>query len=201
MQYKMETNLIGDLQPNDSWFAQIKTQSKTEAYITPLNTDLVETYCQIGIAAYLDHYTHLWKTGNPDPYFNQYYRAEQVLIDLDNSNLVHALIYVQKKPVGILKLDLNRQHPNFYPGNTLFLEKIYILKAYTGLGLGRALLDQFCEWGRQLNRQGLWLETMFKGPARQFYIKYGFRHLGDTSVPYPEVLPQEKGMWVVGVDL
>lgn len=197
----METSQLDPSKPEVHWFAQLKTQKGVAVSLTSVNAELVETYCRIGIAAYLDHYTQLWKTGDPSPYFDSYYKPEQVLKDIENPNLVHNLIAIQKNPVGILKLDLNRQHNTFYPGNTLFLEKIYIQKAYTGAGLGKALIDQCCEWGQKLNRKGLWLETMFKGPARNFYLKYGFRYLGNTSVPYSEVLPDEKAMWVVGLDL
>ena len=94
-----------------------------------------------------------------------------------------------------------RLHGDFHPGNALFLEKIYLRKAFTGLGLGSALMHQFCSWGRELGMKGLWLETMYRGPARSFYLKHGFRFLGTTEVPYPEVLKAEKAMWAVGIDL
>jgi hypothetical protein len=42
---------------------------------------------------------------------------------------------------------------------------------------------------------------MYKGPARSFYLNLGFRFLGTTQVPYPEVLEAEKAMWAIGYDL
>ena len=183
------------------WQATVRTRNGALAETIRVTTETIEAYCQTGISAYLEHYTQLWPGGDPSPYFNQYYQHDQVARDLENPAFLHGLVLVEGHTAGIFKLDLNRGRSNFYPDNALFIEKIYLKNAYTGLGLGSALLQQFCRWGRDLGRKGVWLETMYKGPARSFYLKHGFRFLGTTQVPYPEVLEAEKAMWAVGYDL
>lgn len=184
------------------WQRQVLlTRNGVLAKTVPVTPESIEDYCRTGIEAYLEHYTQLWPGGDPSPYFNQYYREEQVARDLENPAFVHGLVQVEGQHAGIFKLDLKRSSGDFHPGNALFLEKIYLRKAFTGLGLGSALMHQFCSWGRELGMKGLWLETMYRGPARSFYLKHGFRFLGTTEVPYPEVLKAEKAMWAVGIDL
>ena len=183
------------------WQAQVITPNGVLAKTITVTADTIEAYCQTGKLAYLDHYRQLWPDGDPGPYFNQYYQEKQVAHDLENPGFVHGLVQVEGHTAGIFKLDLNRSSSDFYPGNALFIEKIYLKKAYTGLGLGSALMHQFCNWGRELGKKGVWLETMYKGPARSFYLNLGFRFLATTQVPYPEVLEAEKAMWAVGYDL
>lgn len=183
------------------WQAQVSTRNGVLAHLVPVTPETIGDYCQTGIAAYLEHYTHLWPEGDPSPYFNHYYREEQVARELENPAFVLGLVQVEGRHAGIFKLDLKRSSADFHPGKALFLEKIYLKKAYTGLGLGSVLMQQFCSWARAIGMKGLWLETMYKGPARSFYLKHGFRFLGTTEVPYPEVLEAEKAMWAVGIDL
>lgn len=183
------------------WQAQVSALNGVVAKTIPVTPDTIEEYCQTGIAAYLEHYTHLWPAGDPSPYFNQYYRKEQVARELQNPAFVHGLVQAEGQTAGIFKLDLNRVSGDFHPGKALFVEKIYLKNAYTGMGLGSALLHQFCNWARELGMKGLWLETMYRGPARSFYLKHGFRFLGTTEVPYRQVLEAEKAMWAVGIDL
>jgi ribosomal protein S18 acetylase RimI-like enzyme len=62
-------------------------------------------------------------------------------------------------------------------------------------------MEAVAELALDMDRPFVWLETMQKGPARHFYDKLGFRVLGETAVPYPEVLPSEKAMWIMGKNL
>ena len=62
-------------------------------------------------------------------------------------------------------------------------------------------MHQFYDWAQELNLKGIWLETMLKGPARNFYIQNGFQYLGPTAVPYPQVLEGERAMWIMGREL
>lgn len=184
-----------------NWEISLQMKNGIRANTILVTRDTLTNYCETGIAAYLDHYTHLWKNGNPEPYFNQYYQPEVVKNDLENENFKHGIVSIAGEMVGIFKLDLNRPHPDFFPGNTLFIEKLYLKKIVTGGGLGSALMHQFCDWARQLDKRGIWLETMYKGPARNFYTQYGFEYLGPTAVPYPEVFEDERDMWTMGLKL
>ncbi|MFM1879049.1 MAG: hypothetical protein RLZZ241_1915 [Bacteroidota bacterium] len=184
-----------------NWHVSIPTGHDLTLKTRLVTSENLTTYCEIGIQAYLDHYTHLWEDQNPAPYFNRYYLLERASKDLENPAFVHGFLEVSGTLAGIFKLDLTKEHPNFFPGNSLFLEKLYLKKAHTGCGYGGLLLRQFMDWGLELNLGGLWLETMFKGPARQFYLKQGFRHLGNTAVPYPQVKESERAMWIMGIDL
>lgn len=179
----------------------LQTNNGTIAQTHLVTQEHISAYCKTGIEAYLDHYTHLWKNGDPSPYFNQYYQPASVKTDLKNLDFIHGIISIEGERIGIFKLDLSRSHPEFFPGKTLFVEKLYLAKTATGCGLGTALMHQFYDWAQELNLKGIWLETMLKGPARNFYIQNGFQYLGSTAVPYPQVLEGERAMWIMGREL
>lgn len=157
-------------------------------------------YCETGVQAYREHYLHLWQEGDPSPYLERHFSLEQVLADLEKPALRHGLLQYGQQWAGIFKLDLGRDSGGFYPGQALFVEKIYLKKAYTGLGLGGALIQGLRAYARSIGRRALWLETMQKGPAQSFYLQQGFRYISDAEVPYPQVLPREKAMWVMGLE-
>lgn len=182
------------------WCPLLSTRTGEPALCLPVVPANAGAYCETGVQAYREHYLHLWQEGDPRPYLERHFSLEQVLNDLENPALRHGLLQYRREWVGIFKLDLSRDSGDFYPGRGLFLEKIYLKKACTGLGLGGALLQGLRAYARSIGRQAIWLETMRKGPARAFYLQQGFRFLSDTEVPFPQVLPQERAMWVMGLE-
>ena len=158
----------------------------------------IAEYLETGRQAYTDHYCHLWPGSNPDPYLSRNFTRHILDETLGRPQLVHWLMYAGGKAAGVCKIDLERNHPHFLPANSLFLEKIYFRSRYTGKGLGSQVLQRITSLAGQVGRKGIWLEAMQKGPALAFYQKEGFRILGETAIPYPEVLPDEKPMWVLG---
>ena len=161
----------------------------------------IHDYLETGRQGYRDHYCHLWPGGNPNPYLTRNFTREILLQELGGPGLIHWIVYVDDRPAGICKLDLERKSGTFHPGRALFLEKIYFRKEFTGKGLGSRVLQEIFALARREARTGVWLEAMQKGPALAFYEKHGFKILGPTAVPYPEVLEAEKHMWVLGKDL
>ncbi len=161
----------------------------------------IHDYLETGRQGYSDHYCHLWPGGDSNPYLSRNFTKEILLEELGGSGLLHWVVYVHDQPAGICKIDLDRKSGTFHPGQALFLEKIYFRKAFTGKGLGSRVLKEIIALAQREGRTGIWLEAMQKGPALAFYENHGFKILGKTAVPYPEVLEQEKHMWVLGKDL
>lgn len=180
------------------WNPVLTTRTGESASIIPVDPAWVGAYCHTGIQAYRDHYLQLWQNRDPSPYLEQHFNPEKVVADLDNPSLQHGLLLCRHEMAGIFKLDLGRESGHFYPGEALFIEKIYFKKAFTGMGLGEALIQSLCGYARSIGRRAIWLETMYRGPARPFYLKQGFRYLSDAEVPYSKILPEERAMWVMG---
>lgn len=175
-----------------------RTTMGAEARLEPLQPETVPLYTETGILAYRSQYAQIWQNGDPRHYLQWHFNPQKVLRDLENPALRHVLLYSDGMVAGIVKLDLGKDSGDFYPGQALFIEKIYLKKAFTGQGLGSALLGNLCQYARLSGLHALWLEAMYKGPARAFYLQHGFRFLATTEVPYPEILPGQRVMWVMG---
>ena len=177
------------------------TRSCGEPEIIALREEDIPLYLETGRAAYKDHYCHLWPEGDPWPYLTRNFTPEIVQAELHSPNIRLWLVYCGGAPAGICKLDLEKDHTSMPRGSSLFIEKIYLKSSFTGQGLGSSLMDEITKLGQELGKRFLWLEAMQKGPALSFYRNCGFKILGETQVPHPEVLEAEKMMWVLGREL
>lgn len=165
--------------------------------ITPLRKEDIPLYLETGKEAYRDHYCHLWPGGDPWPYLTRNFTYDIAASDLQNPQTLLWMVDCEGVPAGICKLDLGKDFGAMPAGSSIFLEKIYFKKSFTGQGLGSTLIEEISRLGREMGKRFLWLEAMQKGPALSFYVKHGFEIVGETQVPHPEVLEAEKKMWVL----
>lgn len=166
--------------------------------VTPAD---IPTYLQTGMVAYADHYSHLWPSGDPWPYTTRNFTPEILQAEIRDPQVRVWLVLQDGVPAGICKIDFGKDLEGYPPGQSLFLEKIYFKKPFTGKGLGTALLTAIVHLGRQHGRRVLWLEAMQKGPAIAFYQRFGFRIVRETRIPHPEVLEAEAPMWVLSLEI
>ena len=172
--------------------------SDSRLEIIPLSVNTLPTYLQTGREAYTDHYCHLWPGADPDPYLRRNFTPAILQEEIKDPRYESWLILFKRQPAGICKLDLQKELQIHPPISSLFLEKIYFRKGFTGQGLGKQVMGWLLTRAKVLGRDFIWLITMQKGPALNFYKKQGFKILRESKIPYPEVLEAEKGMWVLG---
>lgn len=157
----------------------------------------LETYILVGKNAYCEHYRHLWRYGNPSPYVSRGFTLSALNGDLQNPLNDHYIIQKRGIAIGILKLTQDRVVAPYGPGEVLFLEKIYLLKAHTGTGAGTQTLRFVENYGRQLQKRILALDAMQKGPATKFYVNEGFTVLREKLLEHPDAIPSERPMFVL----
>ncbi|MBC2839912.1 GNAT family N-acetyltransferase [Robiginitalea sp. SC105] len=169
--------------------------------LEPLERKTLPVFLEAGRRAYTDHYCHLWPGGDPEPYLGRNLVPGVVLGELANPAYRHWLVKTASGVAGICVISTDKEYPGFHEGKSLFIDKVYLIRAFTGQGIGSAVLGAVREFARQSAKSGVWLKAMQKGPALRFYQKEGFRILGESTIPYPEVLPAQKPMWTMGQDL
>ena len=169
--------------------------------MVPVTKDSVDTYVQVGTRSYKEHYLHLWKDSNPLPYLERNLSPAVVHKELLDPNQKHFVITANGQPAGIAKIVRNAAMGDYYAEEALLLEKIYLLKAYSGKGLGRKCLDYLVALARTLEKKLLWLDTMQNGRALSFYLDYGFEILGEKDLALPDVLEDQKAMYILGYSL
>ncbi len=165
--------------------------------LEPLRQNTVDKYIAIGTQSYHEHYLHLWENRDPHPYISRSFTNKIVSNDLQNPNLLHFLVKVGDDTAGIVKLVLNSPLDEHTAEEALLAQKIYLLKNYSGKGLGKKVLQLIEQYAKNLKKKVLWLDTMQKGGPIQFYLKNGFKIKKESELRIPHAVPSEKPMWVL----
>jgi GNAT superfamily N-acetyltransferase len=162
-----------------------------------VSMETCQLYCNLGIKAYKEHYLHLWKNNDPSPYIEESFTIDVVSHELKDNSSSLWLIYQGNKAVGILKLIKGAPIPAHNSNETVFLEKIYILNRFSGKGMGSHALGWVEKYCLNSNKHLIWLETMQKGPALNFYLKNGYHVLKEKQLKFDQVLEKQKPMYVL----
>lgn len=174
---------------------------KNIIHFEPLTPETYSTYIAIGIKAYNQHYSHLWYNGDSSPYILNSFTEAVLLEEEKDNNTILFLIHFDKKPVGIIKITLNKALGNYADKEALFIDKIYILNEFTGKGIGEKALQFILLRAKELHKELVWLDAMQKSPALAFYHKNSFTIHSETKHPSPKVKKAESPMYILTMNM
>jgi ribosomal protein S18 acetylase RimI-like enzyme len=107
------------------------------------------------------------------------YATEKLLRELEDSDTFFYLLYAGEEAAGYLKLNVDSAQSDIHDPAALEVERIYIKRAYQGLGLGRLLMRKAIEEARGLGKYYLWLGVWEKNEhALGYYRHNGFYQIG-----------------------
>ncbi len=161
-------------------------------------TDSITLIKHLGYQTYTPHYPHLWNDGGMEWYMHRCFNKQQLAADLANSALSYYAIRVEGQDAGLLKLVKDKTPDGFVLEKALYLEKIYFLKAFTGLGLGQQTMQWVCEQAVQWGFTCVWLMAMDTSTkAIASYERAGFQQIGNTHLDdqvFYRMKPEYRGM-------
>ncbi|WP_298928324.1 GNAT family N-acetyltransferase [uncultured Allomuricauda sp.] len=166
-------------------------------YFEPVNSSTIDTYILVGKKSYQEHYLHLWENEDSTPYISKSFTKTIVQNELFDPNIENFLVQAEHTTVGIVKLIKNKALDELSSENALLAEKIYLLQAYSGKGLGKMVLQLIESYAKDLNKDVIWLDTMKKGNPINFYLKNGFKIKRESELKLSGAKLSEKEMWVL----
>lgn len=166
-------------------------------HFEPLTTNNYQTYIEVGMKAYNEHYLHLWPNGDSTSYLKSSFTNKVLEKEALDTNTLLFLIYNKNSPLGILKITQNKSLGNYSSEHALYVDKIYMLKEATGNGIGRKAIQFIVLRAKELGKKIIWLDTMQKGPALSFYLKNGFEIYGETRLQFDKAIESEKPMYIL----
>lgn len=169
----------------------------TTVYFEPLIPKFWDDYIKIGTKAYNQHYRHLWPNGETATYIQNSFTQEVLLKEEQDKNTSLYLIKANESYAGILKITHSKTIASFSAVESLYIDKIYITKEFTGLGIGRKTLQFVSGRAKNYFKKVIFLEAMQKGPALPFYLTNGFTILDTTQIPYANAIAEEKPMYIL----
>jgi ribosomal protein S18 acetylase RimI-like enzyme len=145
--------------------------------------------------AYCEHYADTWYDGG-EWYLQNYLSVTQLQQELQDQNARFFLIYHHSAAVGFVKLNIHK--PLEDVTSALELERIYLLKKWSGRRIGTFVLQYILELARKENKALVWLKVMDSNPgAVQFYQKMGFQICCTHAVDYVQKKEGMRGMYVM----
>ncbi|MEE9407017.1 MAG: GNAT family N-acetyltransferase [Polaribacter sp.] len=105
---------------------------------------------------------------------------------LDTKNEYH-LFYVDGTIAGYSKIVFNQESLVIVAKNVTYMSRLYFLKAFYGLGLGKELFNFNISLAKKNNQAGIWLAVWVENSrAISFYKKKGFKKVGSYDFPISE---------------
>ncbi len=140
--------------------------------------------------------------------YDKFGNTSKYLLQYNNENVAALEIYAERRkniPLGAsLKILGKKYHflkglktslmlmgfgpPYFLPKNTLFIDKIGVLKEHQRKGYGKILLDFAFNLANEEHKQNVQLDVIAKNfKAINLYQKLGFKIIATSSVPLSEL--------------
>ncbi|WP_276497427.1 GNAT family N-acetyltransferase [Pontibacter litorisediminis] len=160
----------------------------------------LHTLQDIAIRSYNDHYLYLWFDGGAW-YVDRSFKEETLREELTDPNAAFYLIYHEAKLVGFLKLNLHKELEGYTADEALELERIYLTKAASGKGIGREAVTFTKEVAAKYNKRVIWLKAMDSSRSVDFYEQNGFEKCGTYTLPFEQMKPEYRGMYVMKLEL
>ncbi len=126
------------------------------------------------VNSYSFYFTDYWEAGGLEWYLDEQFGDEKLQLYLGNPDIDFYFITVEGKSVGFIKV-IHRPTSNLPFGNYSELEKIYILKEYKGMGIGKKAIAQVVRLVKDLGKSTLVLDVLDTNTgAIGFYENFGF---------------------------
>ena len=139
----------------------------------------IEQLQQLSIQTFSDTYQHLNEAVNFQRYIEKAFSNTQLQLELQNPESQFYFLKINNKPVAYIKTNIGLAQTEKLDDEYLEIERIYVLKQYQGLGLGRQLFNKSIMLAKALGKKKVWLGVWEKNPqAIAFYERMGFTVFG-----------------------
>jgi ribosomal protein S18 acetylase RimI-like enzyme len=139
---------------------------------------------EIARKSFLEAFTANNKLENVMAYLNEAFTETQFEKELANPNSTFFIALSQDEIIGYTKVNLVPAQTDIHDPESLEIARLYLLKDYIGLGLGKKLLELAVDFARQSNKKYIWLGVWEHNPrAINFYERNGFKKF--SSHPFP----------------
>jgi ribosomal protein S18 acetylase RimI-like enzyme len=148
--------------------------------IKKIDSSSAEVLSILAKSIYVHHYAHLWLAGGMDWYMNEFaYPISKIKSEIENENCLHYIAYINDKPVGYLKININAAIEGGDKTKGIELERIYIDTTVVNKGFGTQLMNFVLDTAKSYQKEYIFLKAMDTAQlALQFYTKMGYEKVG-----------------------
>ncbi|MGT2910803.1 GNAT family N-acetyltransferase [Streptococcus cameli] len=113
-------------------------------------------------------------------FFDRNYSTEKLRAEIQDPESQIDFLMQDSVPVGFLKVNWGTTQTEQELEDAIEIQRIYILKAYQGQGLGKVLFEHAMSIADKSQHKWVWLGVWEHNvKAQEFYKKYGFEKFGE----------------------
>ena len=133
----------------------------------------------IAKAAFLTAHGHSASKEDIENYVADNFSETNFIEEISNPDNQYYIIYHENKMAGYSKITFNTSNIDIDSKNVTYMSRLYLLKEFYGLNLGKALFDFNIELSKKHKQHGMWLAVWIENErAIHFYTKRGFEIIG-----------------------
>lgn len=149
-------------------------------HLSPVNSTHLDKLVQISRQTFVDAFA----SQNNPVYFQQYvdraFAKEQISRELENLNSEFYFLKNHDETVGYIKINTGAAQNEYQEKAGMELERIYVLPAYQGKGLGKLALEKVIDIASAKGKSYVWLGVWDQNTgAIDFYKRHGFEIVGE----------------------
>lgn len=171
--------------------------------ILPVQPDMLDTLVILEQQTFTETFRNTYSPEDLETFLNDKKSPAVIAQELLQQNARYYISYYGDAPAGFLKLNLHKQPDDeagtILPSPVLELEKIYVLQAFQGFKLGKALICHAYAMAMEQQAKCIWLGVWeHNTKARDFYEREGFERFSqhnfmvgsqqDTDLLYKKLL-------------
>ena len=165
--------------------------------IKQLGPDNAALLAEVAAKSYLEHFKYLWQDEGVD-YVSKSFNVAFLREDISSKENLYFGAYLNEDIVGFLKLRPYNTLPMFSEEDAFEIERIYLVKAAQGKGVGKALMNLAVRLAVERNKKIAWLKVMDSNlKTIAFYKKMGFVKCGTVSLDLPLIKDEYRGMFIM----
>ena len=151
-----------------------------------------EPLVEIGIATFCETFGHLYPDADLKDYLAQAYDLTRTRIDLADPRKAAWLVEAEGKVVGYAQAGpCDLPHGDVTPACGE-LKRFYLMKAWQGTGVGRALFEVITAWLQAGGPRTVWIGVWSENHgAQRFYVREGFEKVGEYGFKVGQTLDLE----------
>ncbi|KAA2244655.1 GNAT family N-acetyltransferase [Chitinophaga agrisoli] len=171
--------------------------------IRPVEPGMLDTLVLLEQQTYTETFAHNYRPEDLAIFLQEKKSPAVLLSELQQPGALYYIIYHQAVAAGFIKLNLNKQPDDavhtVLPTPVMELEKIYVLQAFQGHKLGKALIQQAYAVAREHGIKSIWLGVWEHNTrALRFYQQEGFTHFSEHTF---KVGSQDDTDWLMRKEL
>lgn len=135
----------------------------------------LDTIQKISIQTFIETFAAVNTSENIANYIKDSLNTAQLTTEFNNANSLFYIAYLDKEVVGYLKINFGDAQTETISGNTLEVQRIYVLQSFQGKNIGQFLLDEVKKIAKNSAVDFIWLGVWEENhKALRFYTKNEF---------------------------